>query len=202
MPIGNIVSKNGGHFNDSLFNTSNDVNISKNGLPTIIIGWELTKELLSQTYKLSILEKKVDANLYWTFSKTEKRVDYDKDISFFIKICLKNTEEHTNYQYINLLIERYNCIKKILKILSSKKQLNIYIKNNSFIYIAKDDDVYGIDMNTIDYLGIDRKKIYKRLYNNNNEITFSDKFLDKEVRENINNNKIIPMLYKNNGKKD
>lgn len=198
MSICNIVSKNS-KLEGFLFNHLKTIDELNNDIPTIIIGWEYTKQLVGDKYKLSILEKKITDNLFWTFEKTEKRIDYEQDISNFIKYSLKQKDSNIKYQYINVLISKYKIIKKILKLLNSNFHLYIYIKNNSFIYILHNNTVYGLDFNMIDYLGIDRKKIYKRLYGKNNEIFFSDKFLNKEIRENISSAKIIPLLYKLNG---
>ena len=80
--------------------------------------------------------------------------------------------------------------------MTSTEKCYIYIYKNSFIYALIGGIVIGIDLNTIDYLDINRKRIYNILYKGNNDIFFSDDFLDKEIRMNINNKqKIIPYLY-------
>ena len=49
-----------------------------NSLPTLIVGWKKTKELFGD--KVSILHKKIEDNLYWTFNEGERKVDYETDI--------------------------------------------------------------------------------------------------------------------------
>ena len=50
-------------------------------LPKLIIGLELSKRHIDN---FSIIEKKANDNLYWTFKKTEKRNDYEKDLNNFL----------------------------------------------------------------------------------------------------------------------
>lgn len=194
MFLGNIVSKLKIECDD-LFNVTDDYNNIIEGLPTLIVGWKDVKEIFENKRKISILDKRIDNNLYWTFTKYERRIDYDKDIEFFIKYCIKLIENDIEYEYLNLLTNRYSRVKKLIKYLTSKNVSYIYIYKNSFIYIFSKNKIVGIDFNAIDFLKINRKKVYKILYSNNNKLFFSDDFLTKTTRLIIRQNKIIPYLY-------
>lgn len=193
MSICNIIANTNAREDQFIFYTDDIKNI-KNGIPTLIIGWEKAKQLFKETKKLSILDKKIDDNLFWTFSKTENRVEYEVDMSRFIKIAIEKIEKNIEYEYINILTTSYNKIKKLLEILYSNNKSYIYIKNNSFVYIFNRDIVYGIDLNSIDYLCINRKKIYKKLYGLMNDVFFSTDFINKNIINNITNSSIIPKL--------
>lgn len=195
MYLGNIVSETPIREN-KLFNITNSLTNIDREIPTLIIGWDFSKRIFSGGTKLSILDKKIDKNTNWTFTKKEKRVDFEKDMSFFMKDTIKSIETRVKYQYINVLTASYSEIKKIVKKLSSQDVNYIYINKNSFVYAYLGDVIIGLDLNFIDFLSIDRKKIYRLLYSNKNEVFFNDDFLSIEVRENIDNNqKIIPYLF-------
>lgn len=193
MYLGNIVSEEK-LVEIPIFNYSSDLSNIDIKIPTLIIGWDLCKRLFKDK-KLSILDKVINENISWTFTKKERRIDFEIDIENFIKKIFKNIKTHLEYEYINILTINFNKIKNIIKELTSQKKFYIYIHNNSFIYAYFNNKVIGVDFNMIDFLNIDRKKIYKILYPNN-EVIFSDENLPKIIRENIDNNyKIIPYLY-------
>lgn len=195
MYLGNIVSETPIREN-KLFNITNNLTNIDREIPTLIVGWDFSKRIFSGTTKLSILDKKIDKNTNWTFTKKEKRIDFEKDISFFMKDSIKSIESRVKYKYINILTANYSEIKKIIKRLISQEVCYIYINKNSFVYAYLGDIIIGIDLNFIDFLSIDRKKIYRLLYSNKNEVFFNEDFLSTEVRENIDNNqKIIPYLF-------
>ena len=56
--------------------------------PLLIVGLHNAK-IYSKNF--SILNKKIDNNIFWTFGKTERRVDYEKDLeSFYTFVINKN----------------------------------------------------------------------------------------------------------------
>lgn len=193
MYLANIVSENYIQENN-LLNFVKSLNEIDKRVPTLIIGWGFSK-LLFPDRKLNILTKRIEDNISWTFTKRERRIEYEKDTKSFIMNILKNAEKKINYQYLNILTCSIYDIKNLIKNLINSDISYIYIHRNSFIYIYNNGNVIGIDFNMIDYLNIDRKKVYKYLYHGKNIVFFSDNFLNDDVRENINNNKIIPYLY-------
>lgn len=202
MYLGNIVSETPIREN-KLFNVTNSLRNIDREIPTLIIGWDFSKRIFSGDTKLSILDKKIDKNINWTFTRKEKRVDFEKDMSFFMKDAISSIKTRIKYQYINILTASYSEIKNIIKKLTSQDICYVYIHKNSFVYTYLGDIIIGLDLNFIDFINIDRKKIYKLLYSNKNEVFFNEDFLSTEVRENIyNNQKIIPYLFAiENGRK-
>lgn len=194
MYLGNILTEE--KLKESnLFNYVNNFSDVDKKIPTLIIGWDFCKRLYSDR-KLNILDKIIDKNTSWTFTKREKRIDFETDFNLFIKNAIKIAENKIKYEYINVLKLSYNNAKKLLENLMYGEVSHIYIHKNSFVYAYTNGSVIGFDLNMIDYLNIDRKKIYKILFSNGNKVIFSNEFLDKSIRENIENNyKIIPYLY-------
>lgn len=194
MYIGNIVSENEIKLTDG-FNVVPDINNIISGIPTLIIGWGLVKTIYGDD-KPSILEKQINDLTYWEFSKREKRVDYETGLQVFIKTCFEHINSKLTYEFIDVLTIRYKTLKKLLLFLNNEHKNYIYVKNNSFIYALNDHTVYGIDLNAVDFLNIERKKIYRRLYSINNEIHFNEEIIPNILRKEIKNNIIIPYLIK------
>lgn len=194
MYLGNILTED--KLKESkLFNYISSLADIDERIPTLIIGWDFSKRLFSDR-KLNILDKNIDKNISWTFTKRERRIDFEKDLNIFTKNTLKIAEKQVKYEYVNILTLTYNNTKKLLENLTYGEVSYIYIHKNSFVYSYTNGGVIGIDLNMIDYINIDRKKIYKVLFSNGNKVIFSDEFLTRDIRENIENNyKIIPYLY-------
>lgn len=193
MYLGNIVSEN--KIQNNLFNCVDKIEDIDRRIPTLIIGWDFSKRIVTDK-KLTILDKKINSNTSWTFTKREKRIEYEKDFEFFTKKTLKLVEKSVNYSYLNVLTAEYSMIKKMINLWASNEVSYIYICNNSFVYSYTNDDIIGVDLNMIDFLNIDRKKVYKLLFSGGNKVIFSDEFLPKYIKENIDiNYKIIPYLY-------
>jgi hypothetical protein len=195
MYLGNIVSETPINV-DGLFFKTDNINDIIVGIPTLVIGWDFTKRLFSNKYKLSILEKSISKDLFWTFTKKERRVDFEIDFKTFVGKTILTADKVIPYTFVNLMTTNMSEIKFLIQKLVSTDISHIYIKNNSFIYIFNENNVYGIDFNTIDFMNIDRKKVYRILFSNKNEVFFNTDFLSKDIKLNIptNNNKIIPYL--------
>ena len=85
MCIANIVTKRKVTF-DSLICKCKSINDIDSTKPTLIIGWEEVKSIYGKD--ISILEKQINEKVFWTFDKTERRNDYEKDIFTFISFSI------------------------------------------------------------------------------------------------------------------
>lgn len=190
MFIGNIVSKqiNGYDF----FNFVEDLSNINNDLPTLMVGYEKTKELYPN---ILLLNRKINDKLYWTFDKYDNKFEYENDLERFKNICINRIDKTIKYEYVNLIKINYSTAKKIINKLSSTNKYSIYINRgkNVYIYDLIDSIVYGVDLSVIDFMNINRKKIYKILYGRNNKLIY-DSELPPSIKWNIDN-KIIPYFY-------
>lgn len=156
--------------------------------PFIIIGLEEAKK---NSPNFSILNKMLDIDVFWTFGKTERRVDYERDLDKFYDYVLNKSIENIKYYYINILTIKYNKIKKLLNIINSKEKKYIYTSND-MIYIYYNNNILGISLKILKYININIKKIYKILYSNKNNIIYNnDSFLTSKMRKVINNKKYV-----------
>lgn len=187
--LGSIVSKRKIKENIGFVEVVNDINsVDDKTKPILIIGYNEAKSIYPN---VSILDKRICDNVYWTFGKTEKKYEYDKDIKLFYEFVVKYALKDINYYYINILKLKYNNIKKIINILNNNKIKYIYI-NNNIIYIYYNNYILGLSLEMTDYLGIDRTKIINKIRKNkNNIIKYSDSFLDLSLKKVINNKKYV-----------
>ena len=162
--------------------------IQDSTLPILIIGYNKAKKKFP---KLSILDKKIDKNIFWTFGKKEKREEYEKDIKSFFQLVINQAITNISYYYVNCYTIKYSKVKKIINIIHNKEKKYIYIKNN-IIYIYYNNYVLGISLEMLDWMDIKRKKIFQLLYQNpNNIIRFSDAFLEIPIKNLLQNKKYV-----------
>ena len=77
----------------------NDISLADPAKPILIVGWEKAKGMSGYT---SILEKHLGDNVYWTFSRSESRVDFEDDLKNFYNIIYSNILNNIKYYYINI----------------------------------------------------------------------------------------------------
>jgi len=129
----------------------NDISLTDSTKPVLLVGIETAKKNIEN---FSILNKKVNDNLFWTFRKTEKRVDFENDINYFYNYIINNITKDIKYYYINILNLKYNKIKKLYNILFSGEKKYIYISNN-MLYILYNGSVLGISILVLEYINLE-----------------------------------------------
>jgi len=165
-----------------------DISLADPTKPVLIVGIDLAKKYIEN---FSILDKKVNDNLFWTFKKTEKRVDFENDINYFYNYIINNISSNIKYYYINILNLKYSKIKKLYNILFSGERKYIYISNNMF-YILYNDAILGISISILEYIKVDIKKIFKKLYSNKNNIICTNASdCVKSIKTEIGNKKYV-----------
>ena len=156
--------------------------------PFIIIGMNEAKKLVDD---FNALEKQLDEDVFWTFSKTERRVDYERDLENFYDYILYKNINNIKYYYINILNIKYNKIKKLINIINSKDKKYIYISKN-MIYIYYNNNILGLSIKIMKYINLKIDKIIKKIRNNSNNIIYTnDYFLDERIKNMITNKKYV-----------
>lgn len=130
--------------------------------PTLLVGWKKAKGLPS--YK-SILDNKLEGNLYWSFSITESHTDYERGISEFKKLVYDNVLNNVKYYYVNPITIRYGKIKKLLSIVKNDEPRTIYISNGMAYIPYKDNSILGVSLRMLKYCGISEGKVINILSN-------------------------------------
>ena len=194
MFIGNVVTET--EFSDKRYNICKSYDEINTNLPTLIIGWKNVKDIFGEE-NVSILRKNINENTFWTFDIQERKVDYEVDIDNFESVCLGVLNDRINYVYVDLLHDNRKKVKKIIRKIYNLKNI-ISFKNDNMVYIFDENLVFGVDLNIVEFLGLDKQKIINKI-NSMSSVT-----LDKNEIFNIcsgyvqnNNTKLIPYIYRN-----
>ena len=165
--IGNIIVSSPNSKVDDCYNKFLSLSNVDNNLPTMIIGLKNAKQNIEN---FSIFKQEYRNNmLWWTFAKTEKRSDYDKDMQNFYEVCINNIINNIKYYNININELTYSKIKKLIKYIKNNNKKIYYIDNNKFVFIydiEKTKNIYGISLNTCAFYGISKEKILKLIVSN------------------------------------
>lgn len=143
-------------------------------LPTLIIGYEMAKKSVDN---FNILEKHTKGtNIYWTFKRNERGVDYEGDLKAFYKTVVLDFCEEVKYQLLNFFTLNIKTVKKLINFAKSDDKKLIYVENNRFLYVycEKYNTVLGFSLSTAKFFGINPSKIVKLFKNNANNRFISD----------------------------
>ena len=143
-------------------------------LPTLIIGYEMAKKSVGN---FNILEKHTKGtNIYWTFKRNERGVDYEDDLKAFYKTVVLDFCEEVKYQLLNFFTLNIKTVKKLINFAKSDDKKLIYVENNRFLYVycEKYNTVLGFSLSTAKFFGINPSKIVKLFKNNANNRFISD----------------------------
>lgn len=195
MNIGRIITKNKNIDTLDFVDVTSDISSIDNFVPTLIIGKKQAEEIYGKD-KVKVLDKKITSNVSWTFDKTERRNEYERDLKSFNDSLIKTVRKNIKYDFFNIYIEPISRIKKLISFIKSDKTKYIYI-SNGLIYLYYNNIVHGISLNDIEYLGIKKNKILSLLKSNNSNIIINDSdFLSKKMKQIIKDDKtLIPYFY-------
>ena len=132
--------------------------------PILIVGWENAKQF--EGY--NILDRKLSDGVFWTFSRSENRYEFEKDLKKFYNYIFDNITKYIIYNYINIYKLKYNKLKELYRIFISKERDNIYISND-MMYTVLDGKILGVSFPMLEYCGINREKVIKRIKENRSD---------------------------------
>ena len=174
-------------------------------VPKLIIGLSKAKEYAkSKRFEFDILDHMFPDGNMWTFKKTEKREIYEENIIEFKNYIIKSISKNINYYYINIYNLKYKDIKRLYNILFNNKfnrNINyIFIDKEMMYYCLENNNVIGISLGLMKYMGIDREKVISKIKSGkNNSIVFSSNKKLWQLKDWFNGMEyIIPSLLTNN----
>lgn len=193
MKFANIVST-------TQINVPQDFNVVQSmdeiihGLPTLIIGFDLTDKLFPN-YDVGNI--KVTDNVYWTTKKTESRDKHNIELEWFKHFAYHELIKDINYIFVDPI--QYNK-KSLLKILKKIYTIpnKISYQHNDMIYIYSDKFIFGVDLKLIKYIGLDISKIKLKIINISSVfLEDSDIFIEyKYIIDDMENQvRFLPYLY-------
>lgn len=194
--LGYIVSKTKLKIKFDFLQQVTDISQVEEDKPYLIVGLSEAKKIASD--KFSILNKSLGNNCYWTFGRTEKRDEFEKDIKFFFNNIINININNIKYYYIDVYNINYNILKRLIKLCYSSNLKYIYIWNDMIYIQCKENNIIGISLKMIKYYGIKSDKILKRIYNNpNNIICDSDTCIPYKIQQKLKNKQyVIPYIMK------
>ena len=174
-------------------------------VPKLIIGLSKAKEYAqSKGFEFDILDHMFPDGNMWTFKKTEKREIYEENIIEFKNYIIKTISKNINYYYINIYNLKYKDIKRLYNILFNNRfnrNINyIFIDKEMMYYCLENNNVIGISLGLMKYMGIDREKVISKIKSGkNNSIVFSSNKKLWQLKDWFNGMEyIIPSLLTNN----
>lgn len=193
MYVANIVTKNNLNI-DKYFNVVESLDEITQGLPTLIIGWDMVKAI---NPNVDFIDKKLSDDVFWTFKKTERRDIFEEDLYNFIHYSYNLLIKNVNYKFIDLILLSELELKNTFKILKKSTKLIGY-KYNNMLYLYTDNTIYGFDLKLLTYLDLDVDKTFEKIksyclvFLDHNDILIEC----KDIIEMLNNEvKYIPYLY-------
>lgn len=195
MPaFGNIVSKTKVDADPSLFNVTDSLEKCIPGIPTLIIGLDNAKAMIPG---FSILEKDY-GDKHWTYSKTERRCDYEDDLDNFCgKSLLTMLNSKGAYKYIDFTSFGVKRASAMLEFARNRMKKTVFLTKGAsfaFIYISELNTVFGLSLSMCEYLGIPKGKALKRI--RNAEYVRDTFFMEHWMRKAIGSDThMIPVLY-------
>lgn len=190
MILGYIVTEKKLKNIDGFVEQVDDISLADTTKPILIVGWKKAKEHPKYS---TILEKHLDENVYWTFSKSESRSDFEDDLRIFYNIIYNNILNNISYYYINIYKLKYSDLKKLYNIiLISGKVKNIYL-SKSLLYIPYESTILGISLSVLEYCGVPTDKVLNKIKSKGiNIIEDNGKFIFKLSKQLGNNKYAIP----------
>ena len=112
-------------------------------IPTLIVGYKRAQEICGD---VKFFKRKIGKNLYWTFSKRERRVDYDQDILTFQKTVSDFLLKCCQYEYVDMMTcddQRRNIIVGLF--VDTRNHKVVYeTATMYYIYVPCLGKVYGV----------------------------------------------------------
>lgn len=193
MFIGNIVTTSIIKPHDK-FNVVDSLDKTIESLPTLIIGWELVKQINPNA---DYLDRKLSDTIKWTFTLTEKRGLHEEDLYYFMKECYNNLIKNITYKYVDFMLTNDNDLADIFKIIKNSENITVF-KFENMIYIYTSKYVFGIDLDIVEFVGRSPNKLIEYLKSFTKDFLVDDKILIEynDYMEALNNQvKYIPYLY-------
>jgi hypothetical protein len=193
MKFANIVTK-------TEINISSDFNVVESmdeiihGLPTLIIGFDLTDKIFPN-YDVGNI--KVAENIYWTTKKTENRDKLNIELEWFKQFAYYEQIKNVNYVFVDPIQYKKNSLLKILRKIYSLPNKITY-QHKDMLYIYSDNFIFGVDLKLIKYMGLNTIKIKNKIIKISSVfLSDSDIFIEyKNIIEDLDNQvRFLPHLY-------
>lgn len=194
MFFGRIITRSKRIEANELIDVTSDITSIDPSIPTLVVGKQLAVEMFGAD-KVKVLNKNIDKNISWTFLKTERRIDFEKDISNFKNDVMRRITKSVKYYYVDVITSSAYKMMRFVRMLADGSPKTVFVRNNN-MYIYVDKWVFGLSLDDIEYVGINRDKVFsfiKRL--RNVRFVYDNKNWSIELkRETFDNAIIVPYI--------
>jgi hypothetical protein len=193
MKIANIVTNN-------KINVSEDFNVVKSmdeiihGLPTLIVSFSYVNKHYPD---FDVMEIHIQDNLYWTCTPSESRDKFREDVFRFVYMVYKNLFDKVSYVFVDPIQYKSKALLKITRKILSLENKITYI-NGKMIYIYSDNIIFGVNLNLLEYIGLDIEKIKTKIISLSSVfLVHEDIFIEYKdtIGDFDNQYRFIPYLY-------
>lgn len=145
-----------------------DISEVPDGSQTLIVGYGKAKSMFPN---VNILERRIDDNTGWTFSKTEKRECFEKEVYGYQKGLYKKVFEGSEYIYINVFSLSISKLKHLVGV-AKNGEGNYYYINGDMVYMCQNGNnrVFGVSLYMLRYGGVDPHKVIRMITSNKRNI--------------------------------
>ena len=165
-----------------LYNVVRDIDCLEPEIPTLIIGWDKTKELYPDA---SIIEWKVTDNVYWTYGKYERRDKFETNVAKFQDLAFKKFVESIGYVFYDAMSSGPGKFSSFIMSIKDETVKTIYVSYDMmYIYYEGKNKVIGLSLRDCDYIDETYKKqIFSAIYNNKSvNVLKNNGEISKDVR--------------------
>lgn len=167
--------------------------------PTLLVGWELVSSIFGEN--VSILNKKIRKNLFWTFSPQEKMQQFNEDVEKFIYELYHDLIEGHEYYFIDPIIDSISKIDHLFRFIDDENYDSIYITDDFiYMYTKSEKLILGIDIKYYRRLQFNIEKIIEAL-SKRSHVVLTEDYTDQGVYQNYKkylniefDKKYIPLL--------
>ena len=193
MLIGNVVCERYIKI-DKNFNLIKSTNEIVEDLPTLIVGLNNAK---SFTDKISYLDRKINTNTFWTFTRLEKRDLFEEDLFYFIKFSYDELLKSAKFKFIDLILSDSDEINKVFNEINISDNVITFSYEN-MVYTYVNDMIYGFDLRQVDYIGKSKNIFIDKIKDMSDVFLSDEKILIEYKKElSILNDEIkyVPLIY-------
>ena len=174
--IGNIITDiiiDVDRFNVLSDYTQRDIN-----LPTLIVGYTKLMTLFPD-YTIKYKDNKVSDNIYWTYSRSEKRGLYQQELYNFKQSSYQKLFNDFNYYFVDFIVLTNNKLLKIINKIKTSKNI-IFCEYDKGFFILYNNTVLGFNNINIEYSGNKIETLKEHMLTSNNLINCNISNYDNE----------------------
>ena len=159
MTIGQIITATPLENDFSFIEVTDTIGDAVYNIPTLIVGKKLAESIYGKD-KIKILNRNIDSNTSWTFSKFEKYTIFEEDLKQFRLNLLHNVKSKISYKFYSITTNPLLYTKKLILYIRSRKVTKTIFKLRGHLYIYDGSNrVLGISLNEIEYFGVKPDKV-------------------------------------------